>query len=68
MSGYSKPTNEPFWWALFGAGGALAALFLPILLLLFGLAVPLGWVAEPDYASLLPSPSSTIVASSLHAK
>ena len=36
---------------MFSAGGVLAAVFLPILVLLFGLAVPLGWI-EPDYAHL----------------
>lgn len=27
-------SNEPFWWTLFGAGGMIAALFLPITLLI----------------------------------
>jgi fumarate reductase subunit D len=36
---------------MFSAGGVLAAVFLPILVLLFGLAVPLGWI-EPDHAHL----------------
>jgi fumarate reductase subunit D len=31
----------------------LAALLLPILLLLFGLAFPLGWVAAPPHSHLL---------------
>lgn len=43
---------EPFWWSLFGAGGAISALFLPILLLIFGLAIPLGWVEAPTHAHL----------------
>ena len=47
-----KRSNEPFWWALFGAGGMVAALSIPILLLLTGLAIPLGWMDAPDYESL----------------
>ena len=42
---------EPLVWLMFSAGGVLAAVFLPILVLLFGLVVPLGWF-EPDYAHL----------------
>jgi fumarate reductase subunit D len=40
-------------WVLFSAGGVLAALLLPVLLLLFGLAFPLGWVSPPDQERLL---------------
>lgn len=47
-----KKNADPFWWALFGAGGAFSALFLPVLLLLIGLAIPLGWIAAPDYARM----------------
>ncbi len=46
-------TIEPFLWLLFSAGGVLAALFIPVLLLLFGLAFPLGWLSRPDHAHLL---------------
>ena len=38
---------EPLWWLLFGAGGFMAALVLPGLLLVIGLAFPLGWFGEP---------------------
>ena len=31
---------EPLWWALFGAGGFAAAMVLPALLLVVGLAFP----------------------------
>src|SRR5262245_22731067 len=44
---------EPFLWMLFSAGGVLAALFLPILLLLFGLVFPLGWLTPPSHEHLL---------------
>ena len=40
-----KRHPEPFLWLLFSAGGVVSALLLPIHLLLFGLAIPLGWVS-----------------------
>lgn len=43
---------EPLLWLLFSAGGVVAALFVPILLFLFGLAFPLGWLPPPDHAHL----------------
>jgi fumarate reductase subunit D len=49
----AKRSNEPVLWALFSAGGVMAAFLLPILLLLYGLAFPLGWLTPPDYASTL---------------
>lgn len=47
-----KKSNEPFWWALFGAGGVISALMMPVLLFFFGLAIPLGWITEPGYEKL----------------
>lgn len=47
-----KKTNDPFWWSLFGAGGAMAAMLVPILLFLTGVATPLGWVEAPSYAAV----------------
>jgi fumarate reductase subunit D len=44
---------EPLVWLMFSAGGVLAAVFLPILVILFGLAFPLGWADPPDYQHLL---------------
>ncbi|HKQ78653.1 MAG TPA: fumarate reductase subunit FrdD [Blastocatellia bacterium] len=49
----AKRSNEPFLWSLFSAGGMMAALMVPVLLFLFGLAIPLGWIAAPSYRSLL---------------
>ncbi|MCS7034528.1 MAG: fumarate reductase subunit D, partial [Phycisphaerae bacterium] len=51
MSG--KRTMEPFLWTLFSAGGVVAALLLPIHLLLFFFAFPLGWLTPPTYERLV---------------
>ena len=48
-----KRTVEPFVWLMFSGGGVAAALVLPALLFLFGLALPLGWISAPDHAHLL---------------
>ena len=48
-----KRSNEPFLWMLFSAGGVVSAMLLPIHLLLFGLAFPLGWLDAPSYERLL---------------
>ena len=47
----TKRRIEPILWLLFSAGGVMAAVLLPILIVLFGLAIPLGWV-QPDYDQL----------------
>lgn len=44
---------EPLLWMLFSAGGVLSGLALPVLMGLFGLAVPLGWIAPPPYERLI---------------
>lgn len=48
-----KRSNEPFFWLLFGAGGMLAALIAPGLVLATGLLGPLGLIVPSralDYA------------------
>lgn len=49
----AKQTNEPFLWALFSAGGTVAAFLIPIHILLFGLAFPLRWLEAPSYGAAL---------------
>ena len=49
----AKRRAEPLVWLLFTSGGLAAALLLPVLLLLFGLAIPAGWVSAPAQAHLL---------------
>jgi fumarate reductase subunit D len=44
---------EPVLWLLFSGGGVVVAVFFPVLVLLFGLAFPLGWLAPPGHAHLL---------------
>ncbi len=48
----AKRSIEPFPWLLFSAGGVASAMFLPVLLLLFGLAFPLGWISPPSYEDI----------------
>ena len=37
-------SNEALWWSLFSAGGVVAALLVPVHIVLTGIVVPLGWV------------------------
>jgi fumarate reductase subunit D len=48
----SRRRVEPLVWLAFSAGGVLAAVLLPSLVLLFGLAFPLGWLDPPDHDHL----------------
>ena len=53
MAGRARQLRpEPFLWLLFSSGGVVAALFLPAMLFLFAVAIPLGWAA-PDHDQLL---------------
>lgn len=49
----ARRSAEPLLWLLFSAGGVVAAILAPILLLLFGLAFPLGWLSAPTHDHLL---------------
>ena len=49
----SRRRVEPIVWLLFSGGGVLAAVFLPSLAFLFGLAFPLGWLDPPNHEHLL---------------
>jgi fumarate reductase subunit D len=48
-----KRSNEPFLWMLFSGGGVVAALLIPVHLLLFGIVFPLGWLDAPSYDFIL---------------
>ena len=49
----AKRSFEPFLWSLFSAGGVVAAFLIPVLLFLYGLAFPLGWLPAPGYRETL---------------
>jgi fumarate reductase subunit D len=49
----TKRRIEPLVWLLFSGGGVVAAVFLPVLVFLFALAFPLGWIAPPEHEHLL---------------
>lgn len=55
MSKTWKRSNAPIFWALFGGGGTLSSLFGPALILVTGLAVPLGLLSSGtmSYARML---------------
>jgi fumarate reductase subunit D len=48
----SKNSGEPLVWLMFSAGGVMAAIFMPVLVFLFALAIPLGWVDVPSFPHL----------------
>lgn len=56
---------EPLWWLLFAAGGTVAALVVPVLILLTGIAAPAGWApqafAHAHMRSLASHPLARIV-------
>jgi fumarate reductase subunit D len=56
-----KRHPEPLLWMLFSAGGMFSAMLMPILLFLFGIAIPLGWVATPTHAQMLDVLGNPIV-------
>ena len=48
----NRRSPEPFFWLLFSGGGMVAAILAPVLLFLFGVAIPLDWVDTPTYGHL----------------
>jgi fumarate reductase subunit D len=51
MAGRSR--SEAAAWLLFSAGGMASALLVPVLLLLLGIAFPLGLLAAPEHTYLV---------------
>lgn len=48
-----RRSKEPLLWSLFSSGGTVAALFLPVIILLLWIATPLGWVEGRSYIELI---------------
>ncbi len=53
-------SNEPIWWSLFSAGGVVAAFFMPMTLLVTGIAVPAGWISAEGLRELVQHPLTRI--------
>lgn len=49
----TRPRIEPLVWLTFSGGGVIAAVFLPILVVLFAFAIPLGWIDPPTHEHLV---------------
>jgi succinate dehydrogenase subunit D len=49
-------SNEPFWWAFFGAGGMVAAFLMPVMIILTSMAVAADWLTEERLWTLLSNP------------
>jgi len=43
-------SSEAFWWSLFMAGAGVAALLVPVHIVLTGIAAPLGWVSAEAFS------------------
>ncbi len=59
-----RPAPEPLLWMLFSSGGMVAALMIPILLFLFGIAFPLDLLSPPDHShvfAVLRNPITRLV-------
>ena len=56
-------SNEPIFWSLFSAGGMIAALFLPILMVITGFVIPHGFapLGALSYARVHAAVSGSIV-------
>ena len=49
----TKRHPEPLLWMLFSAGGVMSGLLMPALVLVIGIAFPLGWLTPPSYPRML---------------
>src|SRR5262245_65557615 len=49
----TKRRVEPILWLLFSGGGLVAAFMIPVLLLIFGVLIPLELVPRPSFEHLL---------------
>jgi len=51
MTKILKRSNAPIFWGLFGAGGMLSALFVPMMVFITGIAIPLGFLLPANTMS-----------------
>ena len=53
-------SNEPIWWALFSAGGVVAAFFIPVTIILTGIAIPVGLIDVGQFNELIRHPLARV--------
>ena len=51
-------SKEPIFWSMFSAGGVVAALFMPVTIILTAIAVPAGWISAEGLHELAMHPLS----------
>ena len=56
-----KRHPEPLLWILFSAGGVVSGMLMPILVLLFGVAFPLGWLSAPPHERMIVLLGSPVI-------
>lgn len=49
-------STAPLWWLLFAAGGVVAAMLMPVAIVVTGIAVPAGWVSPEALLELVRHP------------
>jgi fumarate reductase subunit D len=52
----ARSRNEAFWWSLFAAGGGVAAMLVPVHILVNGIGEPLRWVSPAWMRTLVSYP------------
>lgn len=52
----ARSKNEAFWWSLFAAGGGLAAMLVPVHIIVNGIGEPHGWVSPAGIRALVAYP------------
>lgn len=54
-------SNEPLWWGPFSAGMMVGALFVPVLIVITGLLVPMGVINPEHLRNLINNPLTRIL-------
>src|SRR5205814_2164673 len=54
-------SNEPLWWGPFSAGMMVGALFVPVLIVITGLLIPLGVINPEHLRNLINHPLTRIL-------
>ncbi len=52
----ARSKNEAFWWSLFAAGGGVAAILVPIHIIVNGIGEPLAWASPSWIRELVSNP------------